>query len=50
VGTVRNSTKLRVFGFVRHNGKGWARVERLSSDNAVGWVYDPYLKCEEDGH
>ena len=26
-------------------------VERLAEDNAAGWVFDAYLKCEEDeGH
>ena len=26
-------------------------VERIADDNAIGWVFDPYLKCEEDeGH
>nr|WP_295461837.1 SH3 domain-containing protein [Mesorhizobium sp.] len=33
------------------NGKTWYAVERLADDNAIGWVFDPYLKCEEDeGH
>jgi hypothetical protein len=33
----------------RLDGKKWIAVERLAEDNKAGWVYDPYLKCEEDG-
>lgn len=28
----------------------WPAVERSSDDNAIGWVYGPYLNCEEDEH
>ena len=40
----------RPYETVEHNGKLWRAVERFSDDNAVGWVFDPYLSCEEDGH
>lgn len=50
VGTVRNGTKLRVNTVKTVDGKPWAMVERMGSDNAVGWVFDANLKCEQDGH
>jgi hypothetical protein len=50
IGTVRNGVTVRAMSVESHRGRPWALVERLAADNAVGWVYDPYLKCEEDGH
>ena len=47
-GTVRNGTKLRASAITSVKGKPWAFVSRWSTDNTVGWVYDPYLGCEED--
>lgn len=49
-GTVRNGTKVRASAITRVKGKDWAFVSRWSSDNAVGWVFDPYLGCEEDAN
>jgi hypothetical protein len=49
-GTVRNGEVVRVFGSKLRNGKRWAHAYRSADDNAVGWVFDDYLKCEEDGH
>lgn len=50
IGTVRNGTKLRVNTVKTVGGKPWAVVERVASDNAIGWVFDAYMKCEQDGH
>ncbi len=47
-GTVRNGTQVRASAVVQHKGKPWAFVSRWAADNAVGWVFDPYLACEED--
>lgn len=49
VGSWINGVKVRG-GMERqtYKGKSWVTVERLAEDNPVGWVYDPYLKCEED--
>lgn len=48
LGTWANGVRVRPYEERLHNGKTWYAVERLAEDNAVGWVYDPYLKCEED--
>lgn len=48
VGSVRNGEKLRVYAVREANGKLWAEAWRDPGDNAVGWVFDDYLKCEED--
>jgi hypothetical protein len=50
VGSVRNGEVVRVYETVPHNGKLWAKAWRDPTDNAVGWVFDAYLQCEEDGH
>lgn len=50
VGTVRNGTRLRVSATRTVNGKQWAMVGREPADNAIGWVFDSYMKCEEDSH
>lgn len=47
-GTVKNGTVLRAVAIRQHKGKDWVYVSRWSEDNAIGWVYDPYLSCEED--
>lgn len=49
VGSWTNGVKVRG-GMERqmHKGKPWVAVERIADDNAIGWVFDPYLKCEED--
>lgn len=47
-GQFRNGVKVRLIERKDHNGKAWALVERWSEDNVAGWVFDPYLKCEED--
>jgi hypothetical protein len=49
-GTWDNGIRVRPYDTVEHDGKLWRAVERFSDDNAVGWVFDPYLSCEEDGH
>jgi len=48
VGQVRNGVRVRVLERGMHNGKPWVLVERWPDDNVVGWVFDPYLSCEED--
>jgi hypothetical protein len=48
VGNVANGTRVRVFDRATHNGQGWVQVEKWDEDNTAGWVFDPYLKCEED--
>jgi uncharacterized protein YgiM (DUF1202 family) len=48
VGSWTNGIKVRQMERQMHKGKPWVSVERTADDNAVGWVYDPYLKCEED--
>jgi uncharacterized protein YgiM (DUF1202 family) len=50
VGSWTNGIKVRQVERKMHKGKAWVAVERMADDNAVGWVFDPYLKCEEDGH
>lgn len=48
LGTWDNGIRVRPFNEVIVKGKKWYGVERLAQDNAIGWVFDPYLKCEED--
>jgi SH3-like domain-containing protein len=43
-----NGINVRQLERKMHKGKPWVLVERTADDNAIGWVYDPYLKCEED--
>ncbi|MEN0087048.1 MAG: SH3 domain-containing protein [Pseudomonadota bacterium] len=50
LGSVQNGETIRVYNHQIHNGKVWAQAYRNASDNSVGWVFDAYLKCEEDGH
>lgn len=51
LGTWDNGVRVRPYEEKSHNGKLWYAVERIADDNAIGWVFDPYLKCEEDaGH
>jgi Bacterial SH3 domain len=47
--TVRNGTVLRASLMKTHKGKPWVYVAKWGADNAIGWVFDPYLQCEEDG-
>jgi hypothetical protein len=49
VGSWVNGINVRATERKTHQGKPWVAVERLAEDNAIGWVFDPYLKCEEDG-
>ena len=48
VGSWTNGIVVRQFERKMHKGKPWVAVERTAEDNTVGWVFDPYLKCEED--
>lgn len=48
LGTWDNGVRVRPYEQVSHNGKLWYAVERFADDNAVGWVFDAYLGCEED--
>ena len=48
LGTWANGVRVRPYEEVKLKGKTWYAVERLAEDNAAGWVFDPYLKCEED--
>ena len=50
LGTWANGVRVRPYNEKMLNGKSWIAVERLAEDNKAGWVYDPYLKCEEDAH
>ena len=50
LGTWANGVRVRPYDVKVLNGKSWVAVERLAEDNKAGWVYDPYLKCEEDAH
>lgn len=50
MGSVRNGTVLRAAGLQMHNGRRWALVNKLPADNAIGWVFDAYMKCQEDTH
>lgn len=47
-GTWDNGIRVRPYEEVVVKGKKWYGVERLAEDNTIGWVFDPYLKCEED--
>jgi hypothetical protein len=47
--TLRNGTVVRAQLMKTHKGKPWVLVTKWAEDNAIGWVFDPYLKCEEDG-
>jgi uncharacterized protein YgiM (DUF1202 family) len=50
-GIYENGVRVRPYDEKTVNGKIWVAVERLAQDNAAGWVFDAYLKCEEDeGH
>lgn len=48
VGSWINGNKVRLLERQTYKGKPWVSVERTADDNTVGWVFDPYLKCEED--
>jgi uncharacterized protein YgiM (DUF1202 family) len=48
LGTWDNGVRVRAYDKKMHEGKTWIAVERLAEDNKAGWVFDPYLKCEED--
>ena len=51
LGTWQNGVRVRPYEEKKVHGKTWYAVERLADDNTIGWVFDPYLKCEEDeGH
>lgn len=51
LGTWENGVRVRPYEEVKAaNGKTWYAVERFADDNAIGWVFDPYLSCEEDSH
>lgn len=43
-----NGIQVRQIERKMYKGKPWVLVERIAEDNVVGWVFDPYLKCEED--
>lgn len=47
LGTWANGVRVRPYEEKKLNGKSWVAVERLAEDNKAGWVFDPYLKCEE---
>jgi hypothetical protein len=48
--SLRNGVVVRASAVRKHKGKPWVFVDRWPEDNEIGWVYDPYLLCEEDGH
>ncbi len=45
--TLRNGTVIRAIAQTQHDGAQWVFVEKWSGDNAVGWVFDAYMACEE---
>jgi hypothetical protein len=47
-GTVANGMTVRAAGRTVVNGKVWLFVEKFGADNAIGWVFDRYLACEEE--
>jgi uncharacterized protein YgiM (DUF1202 family) len=49
LGTWANGVRVRPYDEKMLKGKSWVAVEQLAEDNKAGWVFDPYLKCEEDG-
>ena len=49
LGTWQNGVRVRPYEEAKVDGKLWFAVERIADDNAEGWVFDPYLRCEEDG-
>ena len=48
LGTWENGVRVRPYVERIVKGKKWVGVERYADDNKAGWVFDPYLKCEED--
>lgn len=49
VGSFRNGSKVMVYERKDVNGKGWARVAKVRDNGKpIGWVFDAYMKCEED--
>ena len=51
LGTWDNGVRVRPYEEKTVKGKAWYAVERFADDNVAGWVFDAYLKCEEDeGH
>ncbi|MFM2390615.1 MAG: hypothetical protein RLZZ437_2170 [Pseudomonadota bacterium] len=45
--TLRNGTVVQAVAQRQHAGKQWVFVEKWASDNAIGWVFDAYMACEE---
>ncbi|MGL4320047.1 MAG: SH3 domain-containing protein [Paracoccaceae bacterium] len=45
--TLRNGTVVQAIAQKQHAGDQWVFVEKWSSDNAVGWVFDAFMACEE---
>ena len=48
LGTWDNGVRVRPYEEKMLKGKKWFAVERFADDNKAGWVFDAYLKCEED--
>jgi hypothetical protein len=46
--TLRNGVVVRANAARMHKGKPWVFVDRWPDDNAVGWVFDDYMICDED--
>jgi hypothetical protein len=46
--TLRNGTVVRAIAQRQHDGDQWVYVEKWTGDNAVGWVFDDYMACEEE--
>jgi len=47
LGTLANGDRIRIHEQKPHHGRLWARIQRFSEDNIIGFVFDDYLKCEE---
>jgi hypothetical protein len=45
--TLRNGTVVQAIAQTQDDGDQWVYVEKWSRDNAIGWVFDAYMACEE---
>ena len=49
IGAFRDGERVRRYGeSIEKNGRVWVQVARAPWDNALGYVFDAYLKCEEE--
>ena len=48
VGAFRDGERVRRYEEKLQDGQVWVQVARVPWDNALGYVFDAYLKCDED--